>query len=299
MNDHVMPVARHVFPSRDAAALVHWEHHELASDSVFYHQHPQYEINLIETGSARRVVGDLEAEVSGREVILIGPRTPHRWHQIRPATDAGARNRAAFWVVAFSRTSFGETLLGASEFAPLSDLLDRAGSGLAFGADTTDATAPLIKTIGSETGLQRASTITALFAALCGAEDTWPLTTDQYATNAAGNHGRVDAIVRYYMDEKQLLDQVRPSLDAAASMAGLSVPSVTRLFRAVTGDSLIGHITRLRIARACTLLERSNETVASIAAECGFANLSHFNRQFRQQNGESPREYRRRVAAGS
>ncbi|MGC5022762.1 helix-turn-helix domain-containing protein [Micromonospora sp. DT47] len=36
---------------------------------------------------------------------------------------------------------------------------------------------------------------------------------------------------------------------------------------------------------------------SEIAAECGYQNLSHFNRRFRVQTGMSPREFRRHFQA--
>jgi AraC-like DNA-binding protein len=39
-------------------------------------------------------------------------------------------------------------------------------------------------------------------------------------------------------------------------------------------------------------LRRTDKAVAVIAQECGFATLSHFNRQFRLRHGATPREFR-------
>jgi AraC family transcriptional regulator len=58
----------------------------------------------------------------------------------------------------------------------------------------------------------------------------------------------------------------------------------------------------LRLARAATLLVRSNLSVAAVAHACGFANPYHFARRFHRRYGQPPGRYRhdpqRRQPAG-
>ena len=49
----------------------------------------------------------------------------------------------------------------------------------------------------------------------------------------------------------------------------------------------------LRLARAATLLTRSNLSVAAVAEDCGFANPYHFSRRFHRTYGQPPGRYRR------
>jgi AraC-like DNA-binding protein len=50
---------------------------------------------------------------------------------------------------------------------------------------------------------------------------------------------------------------------------------------------------KLRIGRACKLLADSDMGVTDICFEIGYANISNFNRSFRQQRGMTPSAYRR------
>ena len=49
----------------------------------------------------------------------------------------------------------------------------------------------------------------------------------------------------------------------------------------------------LRLARAATLLTRSNLSVAAVAEDCGFANPYHFSPRFHRTYGQPPGRYRR------
>lgn len=64
-------------------------------------------------------------------------------------------------------------------------------------------------------------------------------------------------------------------------------------FRQAAGVSAVEYITQYRIRAACSALLKSSKTVSEISFECGFRNLSNFNRQFRRLMGCTPNEYRK------
>jgi len=53
---------------------------------------------------------------------------------------------------------------------------------------------------------------------------------------------------------------------------------------------------RTRLHRAAVKLRRSSDTIAAVALDCGFDDLSTFNRQFRRATGLTPSAYRARRA---
>jgi len=62
-----------------------------------------------------------------------------------------------------------------------------------------------------------------------------------------------------------------------------------------SGASFVARVNELRLKRALTLLTRlPNRSVAEVAAQAGFTNVSHFNRLFRQRFGDSPSGVRSR-----
>jgi AraC family transcriptional regulator len=83
------------------------------------------------------------------------------------------------------------------------------------------------------------------------------------------------------------------SLDELARAAGLSPFHFARQFKAATGHPPHDYHIRLRIDRAQELLRtRGREwNLAAIAHECGFADQSHFSRQFKRVVGVPPGEF--------
>lgn len=82
-------------------------------------------------------------------------------------------------------------------------------------------------------------------------------------------------------------------LDELAAAAGLSVPHFCSLFRRQTGYAPIDFLIRQRIQRACTLLDTTDGSVASIAADVGYEDAYYFTRCFRRIVGCPPRVYRK------
>jgi AraC-like DNA-binding protein len=87
------------------------------------------------------------------------------------------------------------------------------------------------------------------------------------------------------------------SLTELASRAGVSASHLGYLFREAVGLSFKALLGRIRVAKACELLETERRrSVTDIALTVGFADLTHFERHFRRFVGQSPREFRRTLA---
>jgi AraC-like DNA-binding protein len=99
---------------------------------------------------------------------------------------------------------------------------------------------------------------------------------------------RVQKVQRYIADHYQ--EEIR--LNTLAGMVGMTPVSFSRFFRLRTGRTLSEYIIDIRLGSATRLLVDSQRTIAEICYECGFNNLSNFNRMFKRKKGCSPKEFR-------
>jgi AraC family transcriptional regulator len=83
------------------------------------------------------------------------------------------------------------------------------------------------------------------------------------------------------------------TLDDLAGAAGLSRYHFARRFRVSTGTTPHDYVLRQRVARARTLLTRTDRPVLDVALICGFADQSHLNRVFKKHTGVPPGFYRK------
>lgn len=91
----------------------------------------------------------------------------------------------------------------------------------------------------------------------------------------------------------------RLSLEALAAEAAVSPCHFLRIFEQVVGVTPGRYMLSTRLRHAAVRLRRSRDTIAAIALDCGFDDLSTFNRQFRRATGMAPGAYRaQRVNSG-
>lgn len=89
------------------------------------------------------------------------------------------------------------------------------------------------------------------------------------------------------------------ALGDLARQAGLSPYHFLRIFEMLTGLTPHQYILRSRLRQAAVHLAAGSEKVLDIALDCGFGDVSNFNRAFRAEFGASPREFRKSAPASS
>src|SRR5271155_1648012 len=96
---------------------------------------------------------------------------------------------------------------------------------------------------------------------------------------------RVQDYIEAHLDDRLTLTEL-------AGVACLSPYHFSRSFKQVTGVGLHHYVMQRRLERAKTLMRRTNEPLALIAQEAGFADQSHLNSAFRREMGVTPGQFR-------
>ena len=83
------------------------------------------------------------------------------------------------------------------------------------------------------------------------------------------------------------------STHALAEFCYLNESYFCRSFKKATGKSVLDYLTDYRIEKATILLEQSSDSVATIAAQVGFEDVTYFSRCFKKRKGVSPMQFRK------
>ena len=83
------------------------------------------------------------------------------------------------------------------------------------------------------------------------------------------------------------------SLSEVAARFYLSPYYLSRLFKRVTGQSIVDYINNRRIEAAQKLLETTELSISAVAEQTGFASAAHFRRVFHEVMGTGPLQYRK------
>lgn len=128
-------------------------------------------------------------------------------------------------------------------------------------------------------------------AALLLAETVLTIASGETPSAAAPNareHRRIAAVLHYledHADEKVTLDDM-------AAVAIMSKYHFLRCFRRITGMTPYDYLLGLRLRRAAARLRDSRDSIAAIAFDAGFGDLSTFNARFRDVFGVTPGGWR-------
>jgi AraC-like DNA-binding protein len=86
-------------------------------------------------------------------------------------------------------------------------------------------------------------------------------------------------------------------LDDVAAHAGVSLPTLRRMFAKQLRMSPSRYLAHIRMARARDLLRSADFNVSEVADACGFGSLSFFSRAFKAEHGQTPSDFRRKMRA--
>lgn len=251
------------------------------------HQHKEFELNFIEKGKGvRRVVGDSVEEIGDFELVLVGGEDlEHVWEQgnckskdIREIT------------IQFSGDIFGEALMSKNQFASIRRMLRRAEHGLSFPLSAIMKVYSTLDTIAAETErfVQFLKFMYILYE-LSISDEARILASSSFAhTERSTESRRVQKVKQYINDH-----YAEPlKLSDLAELVGMSPVAFSRFFRQRTGRTLSDYIVDIRLGFAARMLVDSSKNISEICYECGFNNLSNFNRTFKMKRNYTPRDFR-------
>ena len=253
------------------------------------HRHEEFELNFIENGAGvMRIVGDSVEEIGEYELVLVGDRNlEHVWEQGR-CNSKDIREIT----IQFSPNLFEGELLSKNQFASIKRMLDQASHGIVYPLQTIMKVYHIIDGLAAETSenekfVQFLKFLYLLYE-LSVSEGARVLASSSYAKDGAEESTRVQKVKQYIADH-----YAEPlTLVDLAGIVGMSPVSFSRFFRQRTGRTLSEYIVDIRLGYAARMLVDSDKNISEICYECGFNNLSNFNRTFKTKRHYTPRDFR-------
>ena len=239
------------------------------------HCHAEYELNFTEHASGvRRVVGDSAEVIGDYDLVLItGKELEHVWEQ-HECTSRDIREIT----IQFSSDLFFKDFINKNQFDSIRRMLEKAQCGISFPMQAIMKVYNWLDKLASEEqGFYAVMNFLRMLSSSSFAK------IDNFSDSR-----RVQKIQKYIADHYQ--EDIR--LADMAEMVGMTPVSFSRFFHLRTGKTLSDYIIDIRLGFATRLLVDSSQTIAEICYDCGFNNLSNFNRMFRKKKGCSPKEFR-------
>jgi len=256
-------------------------------ETIRWHFHPEYEINLVTHTSGRFFVGDQTGSFEPGQLFMVGPNLPHNWISELPDAQPVAQRCV---VLQFSGKCIRRGIEAFPELGTLERLLADSQRGILFSTEVAERAAPLLTTLLAARGFQRVHQFLSLLNILAQSQDNTLLATPTFRPDIALYQSSTINQVLAHLAE-HLGDSLCES--DLARFAGMEASAFSRFFRRHTGVPFIQYLNRLRVSRACELLIASGTPITEICYTCGFNNVSNFNRRFLAAKSMPPSQFRR------
>ncbi len=259
----------------------------LLQENHGWHYHPECELTYVIQGEGTRFIGDSVQHFGAGDLVFAGPNLPHCW--INDDKDIEDPNRNDLMVLQFKPDCFGPDFLTSPDAQALDKLFTYARRGLKFSGVGVQEIAELLHQLQHEAGLSRLTVFLHLLDLLSKSTEVETLTSELYVTDTTEFHGGRMGKVMDYLKVNLAADITQSDV---ADLVAMTPQGFSRFFRATTGRTFVSFVNVMRIMEACRLLVNTDRDIIDIAFECGYANLSNFNRRFSELKNTTPREYR-------
>ena len=256
------------------------------------HYHEELELNLIiNAKGARRIVGDHIDQIDDLELVLVGPNLYHAWfthhcksEEIREVT------------IQWHKDLFEDKLLRRNQLSFIRSMMERSQKGILFSRETTQMLAPRILSLNQKNGFDSVLELLSILHDLSISRNMRTL-SDVSFTNEhfTYNSRRIEKAFEYMNNnyDKSI------TLGEVAKLVSMTEVSFSRFIKKRTGNTFIDSLNEIRLGHASRMLIDTTHSIAEISYNCGFNNISNFNRIFKKKKTCTPKEFRENFNSGT
>ncbi|MBK9391196.1 MAG: helix-turn-helix domain-containing protein [Bacteroidetes bacterium] len=266
-------------------------HHETHSFSK-WHYHPEYELVLIKKGKGRRLVGDTIDRFRQNDLILVGSYLPHAWicDDKFNSLQKGFQGEAI--VIQFIYDFLGPQFMEIPENRKLKKMLEESSRGIRFTGKTRDKIISLLNDSYKLEGSDQLHLMMTIF-------NLMSKTPEYTLLSSAGfmepYHKQGNEPVQKAIDHILHNFQRKIRVNEMLGITNMSDTPFCSSFKRITRMTFKEYLLNARIGYACKLLSSSQLSIANIAYDCGFDNLSNFNQKFKRIKKETPSSFRKKA----
>jgi AraC-like DNA-binding protein len=259
-------------------------------DKSMWHYHQEYELSFITEGSGSRIVGDSIEEFHPGDLIFIGPRIPHVWFSETPVMNQSSGRTLESVYLLFNQAILPGALTSLPEFTQVNRAIQLSERGIRITGDTLNQVSRIMLQLPYLNSMKRLTLFYEIMDIIGQSQSFTFLASADYIQNRfVSTNKRVKNIHEFLMHNYR--EEV--NLNEIASLVHMAPASACRFFKSSTGMTIFEYLNKLKIDLACNLLMNTELNIVDISYDCGFNNLSHFNKQFRKFLGKTPTEFRK------
>ncbi len=254
------------------------------------HFHDEYEIIYVVKSYGIKYIGDARETFNEGDLVLLGSKLPHTYSNNEIFTNNKANEKVKAVIIQFGEDLY-QLLSQRPECRQIIKMLDDSQRGIHFSTEISKQSHDLLLHLPEiKDDFTRFISIMQLLQQLATSNNYHLLASLSYNKVDKDNSlSRITDTIKYISENYQN----KLTLNEIARQFNMGTTAFCNFFKRKTGNTLINYINELRVSQACKLLNYSDKRISEIAFECGFNNLSNFNRIFKSITNFTPKEYRK------
>ena len=249
-----------------------------------YHYHPEYEMVCVLNGTGTRHVGNHFSSYENGDLVLMGPNLPHSGFGLN------AHGPHEEIVIQVKEEVFNQSIITRPEMMPIANLMENARHGIYFTGETKEKVTKKLIRLSKLLPFERFIELVSVLQALATSADYHLLNSPQatFPSIIQKHHVRLKNIFTYV--EQHFDEQI--DMKKVADIAHLTIPAFCNYFKKVMNITFTDFINQYRIQQACMLLQQE-KTITEACFECGFNNVTYFNKVFKTITHKTPSEFKK------
>ncbi len=248
--------------------------------SQAWHYHPEIEICYTRQSNGRRFAGNQISDYQENDLVMFGSNLPHGYTTEVYSSQVVIQMNADF---------LGKEFINSPELHAIKVLFYHAKHGLEFSGSSKKKAINFIEKLVNTEGIDQLIYLLKLLQTLAEAKDIVKICSEEYALNFnVAQLGRIKIVYDHIMDNFQKEVRIKDISD----QLNISEAAFYKFIKKHTKKTYTQIINEFRINYATKLLMNSDKTIAQICFECGYNNLSYFNRKFKEIMNETPHTFR-------
>jgi AraC-like DNA-binding protein len=256
------------------------------------HYHDEFELNfLVNANGAKRIVGDHIEVIQDMEMVLLGPNLYHSWFTHHCKTEE-IREITIQW----HKDLFDDKFLCRNQLNFIRAMFERSYRGIAFSRETVQALAPRLLALNEKNGFDSVLELMSILHDLSISRNMRTLSNASFSNEQFSSNSR--RIEKAFQFMNSNFDR-SVSLSEVAKLVNMTEVSFSRFIKKRTGNTFIDTLNEIRLGHASKKLIDTTHSVSEISYNCGFNNISNFNRIFKKKKGCTPKEFRESFTTGT
>jgi AraC-like DNA-binding protein len=252
------------------------------------HYHPELELTYIRKGKGTRLVKDNIDRFDDGDLILLGANVPHVWRSDSIYFEQLPGVGIEAIAIHFKEDFWGEQFLCLPELKNVRDLFIQSERGLKITGRTKNVVISIMESMLCGSEIERILGLLNILNTISSTREYRALSGTRFSSSyALPNLDRINSIYNYTFDNFQNPIKIKE----VAAVANLSPNSFCKYFKTRTSKTYFEFLMEVRIGYACKLLVEQESSVGQVCFECGFNNLSNFNRYFKAMVKLTPLQY--------